>query len=51
MHYFLQAFEVAVVHVCFHKIRAGSHIYISQSRRFELPVECGRKLAPLGVRV
>src|SRR5450432_1405506 len=51
VHYLFHAFEVAIVHVGFHKVRPWTHINIAQSGNLELRVELRRALDPLCIRI
>src|SRR5260370_13994148 len=51
MHHLFQAFEVAIVHVGFHKAWRWAHVDIAQSGYLELRVELRREFDPLRIRI
>src|SRR6266446_1912972 len=51
MHHFLQAFEIAIVHVGLNEAWRWTHIDIAQSGYLELRVELRREFDPLRIRI
>src|SRR5260370_12632862 len=51
MHHLFQAFEVAIVHVGFHKAWRRAHVDIAQCGYLELRVELRREFDPLRIRI
>src|ERR1700732_2007738 len=51
MHDVFQAFEVAIVHVGFHKAWRGTHVDIAQSGYLDFRVELRREFNPFRIRI